>query len=225
MARTAMKKYKIAVGICGPTILYSNVIKAHSAEEAVDKFIAESEGHYSESDKETLMRHVHETGVRKVKKSDAERTSMKDYDLNEVKVGDQVAFICGRRNDKGFRRYSIQKGVIQSFSDSSAVIGCADLGQTFRIVETLGTYHGNAHDEARLKKVALLNEFTMAESEDDHTDGLGQELQIGDTVAYMADINQDSCAGFIKGTVTKVSAKFAEMDGSQKKTYEKIVKL
>lgn len=39
MAREAMKKYKIALGLCGCHICYSNVISAHSEEEAVQKFL------------------------------------------------------------------------------------------------------------------------------------------------------------------------------------------
>lgn len=222
MAREAMKKYKIAVGICGPTILYSNIIKAHSEEEAVEKFIADSEGQYSESDKGTLLRHTHEIVARKPAREDAERTSMKDYDLNEVKAGDLVAFICVRRNDQGFRRYSIQKGIIQSFSASSAVIDCTDLEKTFRIVETSGRYTGNEITDDRLKKVAVMKEFALASNDTVPADALGQELKLGDTVAYMDDIYQDSCAGLIKGTVTKITAKFVEMDGSKKKTHDKV---
>lgn len=225
MARVAMKKYKIAVGICGPTVLYSNVIKAHSKEEAVEKFISESEGQYSAADRETLLNHTREIESRKVKTETGGRSSMKDYLLNEVKVGDLVAFICVRRNDKGFRRYTIQKGIIQSFTDSSAVIDCADLGKTFRIIETSGKYTGNDIVGSRLKKAALMKEFDDAANESVPTDALGQELKPGDIVAYMDEIYQDSCAGFIKGTVTKITAKFVEMDGSKRKTRDKVVRI
>ena len=50
----AMKKYKIALGICGNRVIYSNIIKAHSIEEAVDKFLASNED-YKDSDKEGLI--------------------------------------------------------------------------------------------------------------------------------------------------------------------------
>ena len=30
MEKKTMKKYRIAVGICGPRVVYSNIIKAHS---------------------------------------------------------------------------------------------------------------------------------------------------------------------------------------------------
>ena len=37
-----MKKYKIALGICGPHVLYSNVIRAHDEREAVMKYMQSS---------------------------------------------------------------------------------------------------------------------------------------------------------------------------------------
>ncbi len=223
MTKKVMKKYKIAVGICGPTILYSSVIKAQNREEAVERFIADSEGQYSTADKETLLQHIHEIDNCKSTSDNSDRTSMKDYDLNKVISGDQVAFICVRRNEEGYRRYSIQKGTIQNFTASSAVIDCPDLGQSFRIVETSGSYTGNKIQEYRLKKVALMKEYLPAINGFEPTDALGQELKLGDVVAYMDDIYQDSCAGFIKGTVTKITAKLVEMDGSKRKTHDKVV--
>ena len=225
MTKEPMRKWKIAVGICGPTILYSNVIKAKSAEEAVDKYIADSEGKYTISSKETLLQHVHEIEKRKVNTGAGGRTSMKDYDLNEVKVGNQVAFICAQTDEHGYKRFSIQKGTIKSFSDSSAVIDCADLEKTFRIIETSGRYTGNNISEYRLKKVALMKKCSITANDSVPVDALGQELKVGDVVAYMDDINQGSCAGLIKGTVTKITAKLVEMDGSKRKTRDKVVKL
>ena len=37
-----MKKYKIALGVCGPHVLYSNVIRAHDEREAVTKYLKSS---------------------------------------------------------------------------------------------------------------------------------------------------------------------------------------
>ena len=225
MKKKEMRKYKIAVGICGPTILYSDVIKAQNRVEAVERFIADSDGQYTESDKETLLQHIHEIVSRKSTSENANRTSMKDYDLKKVISGDPVAFICVRRNKEGYRRYSIQKGTIQGFTASSVVIDCPDLEQTFRIVETSGSYTGNRIKEDRLKKVALMKEYLPAANESEPTDALGQELKLGDVVAYMDDIYQDSCAGFIKGTVTKITAKLVEMDGFKRKTRGKVVRI
>lgn len=39
--REAMKKWKIAVGVCGGRVLYTNIIKAHSPEEAAKKYLEE----------------------------------------------------------------------------------------------------------------------------------------------------------------------------------------
>jgi len=45
----------VVAGICGLTILYSNVITAENREEAVEKYVADSDGQYTEGDKETLI--------------------------------------------------------------------------------------------------------------------------------------------------------------------------
>ena len=146
---------------------------------------------------------------------------MKDYDLNDVKVGDLVAFVCIRRNVSGPERHSIQKGTIVKFTDSTAVIDCEDLGKSFRIVEAKDEYR----NEEKLKKVALLKEYNAEANDDTAKDALGQELKIGDSVAYMDNIYIDSCDGFIKGTVTKLTTKFVEMDGYKRKSYEKVVRI
>ena len=41
MARQKLKKYRMAVGICGPTVLYTNIIKAYSPEDAARKYLGE----------------------------------------------------------------------------------------------------------------------------------------------------------------------------------------
>ena len=41
MARQKLKKYRMAVGICGPTVLYTNIIKAYSPEDAARKYLEE----------------------------------------------------------------------------------------------------------------------------------------------------------------------------------------
>ena len=66
-AKQVMRKYKIAVGICGPTIMYSKVIKAATPEEAVEKYLADSEDEYTEAEKDMLLRHTIEIGIIKPK--------------------------------------------------------------------------------------------------------------------------------------------------------------
>ena len=56
----AMKKWKICVGICGPTLLWMNVIKANSEEEAVRKYLTERDGEVKQSELEDLIKHCYE---------------------------------------------------------------------------------------------------------------------------------------------------------------------
>ena len=60
MKRKKLKKYKIAVGICGPHILYTNIIKAYSEEEAVKKYMEESEEEFNEERYQMYLRHTFE---------------------------------------------------------------------------------------------------------------------------------------------------------------------
>jgi hypothetical protein len=41
MARKKLKKFRMAVGLCGPQILYTNIIKAYTEEEAAIKYYEE----------------------------------------------------------------------------------------------------------------------------------------------------------------------------------------
>lgn len=56
----AMKKWKICVGICGPTLLWTNVIKANSEEEAVRKYLTERDGEVKQSELDDLIKHCYE---------------------------------------------------------------------------------------------------------------------------------------------------------------------
>ena len=60
MEKKTMKKYRIAVGICGPRVVYSNIIKAHSKEEAVEKYIQSSGIPCDDKQREILLSHTNE---------------------------------------------------------------------------------------------------------------------------------------------------------------------
>ena len=218
MAKTAMKKYTITLGACGPTIIRSNVIKAHSKEEAVEKYISETGGEYTDAMKAALLSRTHE----KISQKDIETADgvMYDYERNELQVGDCVAFICMTPNDKGFRRYNVQEGIITKMQKSSAEIFSEKMNKTYRVMVTSGSYTGNEIKKPRLKKVAKL--FNKYESEDSvFADALGQSVHEGDWVAYMADIYQDSCPGFIKGSIQKVTSNFVVLEAGKRRTTPK----
>ena len=226
MTREKMKKYKIALGICGPRVLYTNIIKAHSKEEAVDKYISEKGKPCSETERERLLYYTAEyeskPRTEKVdnKSTDTADDFMNDYEMNKVQVGDCVAFICLMPNEKGFRRYNVQEGVITKMTKTSAEIYSEKMGQTYRVMVTSGAYDGNDFREPRLKKVAKL--FNKYESEDGvFADALSQSVHEGDVAACMADMYQDSCPGFIKMKVQKVTNNFAMMEGGKRRTAPK----
>ena len=218
MAKEKMKKYRIALGICGPTVMYSKIIKAYSEEEAVKKYLADSGEECTDDKVKNLIRFTREKVS--VKDDDPSLGTMYDFELNVLQVGDRVAFICNQPNDEGFRRYSVQEGVISKISDSSAEIYSEVLDKTFRVMKTSGAYIGNDVSDYRLKKVAkLMNHYEPEENS--LNDSLGQGVHEGDTIVYMADIYQDSCEGFIKGIVQKESATMVFVENGKRKTSPK----
>ena len=68
----AMKKWKICVGICGPTLLWTNVIKAYTAEEAVKKYLEETDSKVDQDEFDALIKHCHEHIPQKRVKKTAE---------------------------------------------------------------------------------------------------------------------------------------------------------
>ena len=60
MARKKLKKFRMAVGLCGPQILYTNIIKAYTAEEAAIKYYEELGEEVSEEKLAETARQMYE---------------------------------------------------------------------------------------------------------------------------------------------------------------------
>ncbi len=146
-----------------------------------------------------------------------------DFDYNPVVVGSEVAFICAYLNDKGFTRYTIEKGVITRFTEISAFIYCENKNKEYRIQITANRY--KKAEKPRLRKVALLKCFHQSDDPEVRKDALGQTITDNDTIAYMAPLQQNYCEGFIKATVTGMTNLFIELDYTKKKSAEKLVKI
>lgn len=58
--RPKMKQWKICTGQCGPMTLYSNVIKAYTKEEAVQKLLEKIKGKGNEFAPEWYLEHCYE---------------------------------------------------------------------------------------------------------------------------------------------------------------------
>ena len=54
----AMNKYRIALGVCGPHVLYTNVIRAKDEREAVERYLCSEGKDPTEQEIEMLLRHV-----------------------------------------------------------------------------------------------------------------------------------------------------------------------
>ena len=56
----ALKKWKICVGHCGPTSLWTKIIKAYTPDEAVRKYLEEKDGVVTQERYDALIDHVYE---------------------------------------------------------------------------------------------------------------------------------------------------------------------
>ena len=54
----AMKKYRIALGICGPHVLYTNVIRAYDERDAAERYLRSEGKDPTEEEIGALLRHV-----------------------------------------------------------------------------------------------------------------------------------------------------------------------
>ena len=116
-----MKKYKMALGACGPHIMYTNIIRADSPEEAAKMYLREVAGsplevlgvETKEEDIKRVASRMFEVEDRAVRKEDEHFV---DAFGTEIDFGQSVAFIC--RQDKN----AIRQGKVQNITKSTITV-------------------------------------------------------------------------------------------------------
>ncbi len=186
--RKKLKKYKMAVGICGPTVLYTNIIKAYSAEEAAKLYLDEN----NDAGKEITDEMVSEI-------------AKKMFEIEEAKALDAHYDACGERLVVGNRilcavKMQIVEGTIVKLTNRGVKVSLDN--SDFSI--SIGQNDYKEIDGENLPffaKIVKLND-NMASNAD---------VEIGSFVAYM-DIRFGTCMGFGFGTVTRITPSYVYID-------------
>lgn len=183
-----MKKYKMAVGICGPRILYTSIIKADSPEEAARIYLGYDA---KEEDVAEVAPRMYEVADRAVRKEDEHFV---DAIGAEIEIGQDIAFIC--RQDKN----ALRKGKVQNITKSTIAVKSDN--KLYRLVSDL-------ENGLSIKKAIVIDWKKERAKKDSYIDGIGQPLKEGKTVAYRQEVYVDNCKGFLYGTLVKVTGTYA----------------
>ena len=201
MKRKRRKKYRMAVGACGPTILYTNVIRAYSPEEAARKYL-EDEKDISEERITEIARRMREI---------EESKPLKDhYDCcgNRMEPGDTVMAAI----DKAFI-----KGKISKLTNRSVKIMVDDREYSVTINKD-DHREFNGSDVSFFAKLIKLSEDMVIDN----------DVKVGSFVAFI-ESSFGTCRGLGTGTVTRITPGYVYIDAGEdeiiRKTAEKVKKL
>lgn len=179
-----LRKYRMAVGICGPTVLYTNIIRAYSAEEAARLYLKEN------SDNGVI---VTDEMVSEI--------ANKMYEIEEAKALETHYDACGEQLDIGDTvlcvvNTTIVKGMIVKLTNRGVKI--TSNNNDYSII--IGN---NDYKEINGEKAPFFAK--MIKVTDDMV--LDTDVEVGSFVAYLA-INFGKCTGFGFGTVTRITPSY-----------------
>ena len=196
------RKFKIAIGACGPTIMYSHIIIAENERDAVIKYLKQDGTEATEESIRMYLDHVNE--ILPLEAPD----KLLDFDGNEIALGDSVVFV---------KNYGVVDG--KSVAPKLLSGKVVKIGAKGIVIED-----GNGEESRlnlskknsdRLVKVAVMKRRPERDTED-LNDATGYPLREGDVIAYMGKIYMSSCESLVKGTVKSISAKTVFVDDTKK---------
>ena len=162
----ALKKYKICVGVCGPTLLYTNIIKAEDERDAVTKYLSETGMQITEEEIQKYISHTHEVLPTPKRKDDQ---PIVDSFGNPLSFGKTVAFI---RNDKP---PVLILGEITKVTNSSILITASD-GKETRIPCSKGTF--------KVDRAAIIKKRKNRKEDGGKVDATGYPVYEGDKIIF-----------------------------------------
>ena len=186
--RKKLKKYKMAVGICGPTVLYTNIIKAYSAKEAAKLYLNEN----NDAGKEITEEMVSEIAKKMFQIEEAKALeSHFDARGERLEIGNKV--LCAVNT-------SIVEGVIAKLTNRGVKVSFENSDRTIAIGQ-------NDYKEIDGEKLPFFAKIVKV------TDDMASnaDVEIGSFVAYM-DIRFGTCMGFGFGTVTRITPSYVYID-------------
>ncbi len=202
MERKKLKKYKMAVGICGPTVLYTNIIKAYNPEEAARKYLEESNEEVTEAKIDEISRRMFELRD--------EKPLEVHYDCQGTALmpGDQVLAIANTQ---------IIRGKITKLTKRQTKLESNGKEYGFTI-NRKDHREINGEDSPFFAKILKI-------SKDMSLDG---EVTVGSHVAYIK-VSFSYVDGFKLGTVTRITSNYIYIDIGEgeiiRKTAEKVQKI
>lgn len=187
MARQKLKRYRMATGICGPTVLYTNIIKAYSPEEAARKYLEERRA---------------EGAVDEVTDDKVAEIAKEMYELEETRPLETYYDVCNEEMSEGDSVLAITKhntivmGTIAKFTRRGVKIDAGDETVSITI---------------DMKDQKMINgEYTPFFSKlIKFTDNMAADVPItvGSSIAYVK-ISYGACEGFGFGTVTRIAPSY-----------------
>ena len=199
----ALKKYRFFAGVCGPTALYSNIIRAEDEVSAVKLYLAELGKKATDENVADQLQNIREI----VPKENPDK--LLDCMEKEISVGDDVMFI---KNTSG-KTPKLLPGKVEKITGKSIVVK-AQSGESVRIVL--------AEDESDSISRVIVMGSRPNRAGAEVEDASGYPLMVGDPVVYMKPTAYNRCEGFQVGTVKKISDKTIAIDETRR-TSDRIV--
>ena len=205
----AKRKFKICVGACGPTLLYTNIIKAEDERDAVIQYLSSDGNTPTEEEVQRYISYTHEV-VPTPKRKDDE--PIVDTLGKPFAIGDKAAFI---RNTAP----SFVVGEVTKINNSSVVIKTSD-GRENRVTCSKGSFC--------VEYAVILNDRIKRNG--DKQDATGYPVLVDDKVLFVRDVYGN--ISLVQGTIkdiknTRVSVEytFGKRPEQTYKTFAKIVVL
>lgn len=218
-----MAKWKVAVGICGPTILYATCT-GETKEEAIRSMIEEEKA--SESGHWNMMQEIRalypevnadsateQDFISATEKywQDRYETLLKNADEvvrikkdpiaimrdclgQEIKENAHVAFI---RNERG-KAPQLLTGTVSAVKGNSIVVN-TESNKSYKLM-TSTSYR---LDNTKILKAVVLSDREAREG--DEKDATGYPVRVGDKVVYMGEIYMSACQSFESGKIIEAS--------------------
>lgn len=206
MARQKLKKYRMAVGICGPTVLYTNIINAYSPEDAARKYLEEgiAEGSIDEITDDKVAKIAKEM----YELAEAEAlTSHYDACGEVIEIDDTVIAVVNN---------AIVKGAVVKLTNRCIKI--AESGREYTITINRDDYKEIAGERRPFfAKVIKVDRNTA-----------GSTPEPGSYVAYL-EIDFGTCTGFGFGTVSRITPSYVYINTEKseeiRKSFGKVYRL
>ncbi len=199
----ALKKYRFFVGACGPTMMYSNIIRAEDEVSAAKLYLTEQGEEASDEAVAEQLRFIREV----VPKETPEK--LFDFMNKEISVDDDVMFI---RNSSS-KAPKLMPGKVEKITGKSVVIK-TPAGESVRVILA-------EDEEDSIARIIVMSPRPERAAEG-VVDASEYPLLEGDPVVYMKAIAYNRCEGFDVGTVEKISGKSLEVNGTRR-TPERVV--